>query len=80
VCVLVSIYMTSSMRFWRSNSNSFILLVCTIKMEFFKAIHMSFFLGYLYYFHCVLYVPGVPCLVFVVRKWVSLYILFVSCS
>jgi hypothetical protein len=32
-----------------------------INMEFFKAVHMSTFLGYMYYFHCVLYVSeGVP--------------------
>jgi hypothetical protein len=34
----------------------FILLVHVPNMEFFKAVHMSAFWGYLYYFLCVLYV------------------------
>lgn len=37
-------------------------LACAINMEFFKAVDMSAFLDYLYYFHCVLYVSvGVSC-------------------
>jgi hypothetical protein len=55
--------MVSNMGFWRSNSFSvhlFILLVCTINMEFFKAVHIPALLSYLYYLHCVLYVSVCP--------------------
>jgi hypothetical protein len=33
----------------------FILLLRAINMEYFKALNMSTVLGYLFYFHCVLY-------------------------
>jgi hypothetical protein len=38
---------------------SFVYFVCERnKYGFFKAVHMSAFLGYMYYFHCVLYVSA----------------------
>jgi hypothetical protein len=50
------------LEFNQHSVNLFILLVGAINMVFFKAVHMSAFLGYLYYFHCVLYVfKGVSC-------------------
>jgi hypothetical protein len=68
--------MTLNMGFWRSNSTLFILLF-TINIKFVKAVHMSSFLAYLYYFHGVLYGSvSVPYLVCAVRKWTYLcYIL-----